>query len=749
MQTPVGPLEPPREPPPQTPQLALRVAVLGGVAVLLFAVLFFRLWVLQVLDVQAFQAQATENRERTVEVPAPRGMILDRKGRPLVRNRPGDRITFDMSANAELARACGRRPFTVIDSRPDETITRRRGRAMAKAIDALPTKKAQKRRARRIAEQRQQPTVRVWAGCAARSDVLQRLARLTKTPIGDFEDAIHFGLIRSPIEPVTLLTDAPRELVFFLKEHGRAFQGVRIQHGSVRYYPAQQTAAHLFGELTQISAAQLDNKDEYPGAKAGDVVGVGGVEGQYDRFLRGRDGELRLRVNAAGNPEGQVFVSQPTEPGANVRLTIDLDLQKAAEDALKEAVARSQVPGDQRLSADGGAIVALDVKTGAILALASFPSFNPNLLQGKTAEKERLRLGDKKGIGRIAPLFNRAVSGLYPPGSTFKPVTAIAAAQSHLVSPGDMLQCKGSLVVDGQRYNNFEPYVNTALDMRTALAQSCDTYFYQLGKRLYDATPRDGSREPQAEWGRNLGFGKLTKIDISGESAGVLPDIAYKRETYPGDLINNRWTSGDAVLSSIGQGDVQVTPLQIASLYAAIANGGTLVRPHLGEVVERPDGTTLRDLRKDFKPRGVVKIDPLLLSSIRAGLLSATHDDIGTADAVYRSFDPPVAGKTGTAQKAGKRDFAWFAGYAPADNPEIAVVALVEQGGFGGDIAAPAAGMVFAKWFGVNPPPWPVPVDTSNRTLPDANSPTWVLGPNGELVFTDDPASVQFNGTTP
>ena len=218
----------------------------------------------------------------------------------------------------------------------------------------------------------------------------------------------------------------------------------------------------------------------------------------------------------------------------------------------------------------------------------------------------------------------------------------------------------------------------------------------------------------------------------------MLPDIEYKRENAPpGDLITNRWTSGDAILQSIGQGDLEVTPLQVATLYATLANGGTLVKPHLAERIERPDGTKLADVPAPARRK--VGIDPFVLSSIRAGLLGATHDESGTADSTYAGFEPAVAGKTGTAEKAGKRDYAWFAGYAPADAPEIVVVAIVEQGGFGGDIAAPAAARVFAKYFDVEPPEWPPPSGQDEREPPAADAPTWVLGPDGQLVLHGRP----------
>ena len=236
--------------------------------------------------------------------------------------------------------------------------------------------------------------------------------------------------------------------------------------------------------------------------------------------------------------------------------------------------------------------------------------------------------------------------------------------------------------------------------MVQALTASCDTYFYELGQRLYNATPKSGNFEPQPLWAKRLGFGAQTGIDIGGDSPGNVPDYTYKKRRFGDDRVHNRWTSGDAVLQAIGQGDLEVTPLQIARLYSLIANGGTLVQPHVGASVYGQDGTLREKLTAS--PGTHVQLDPYMLAAVRKGLEGVTQDVNGTAYAAFKGFPIPVAGKTGTAEKLGKRDFAWFAGYAPANDPKLVVVCVIEQGGFGGVTAAPAVRQVLAKAFGVN-----------------------------------------------
>jgi penicillin-binding protein 2 len=264
----------------------------------------------------------------------------------------------------------------------------------------------------------------------------------------------------------------------------------------------------------------------------------------------------------------------------------------------------------------------------------------------------------------------------------------------------DQILCGKDLVVDGQRYKNFETDTNTYISLRTALSRSCDTYFYELGNRLYKATTRNGDRQPQPLWMRRLGFGAPTGLDIP-DAAGVAPDAEYKKKLFGKDPINNKWTSGDAVNASIGQGFVQVTPLQMATMYALIANGGTLVTPHLAATIEDPGGDVVKELR--FKARRKVDIDPFVLETIRSGLRGVTHDIDGTAAHAFAGFPVSVAGKTGTAQKPPLGDFAWFAGYAPIENPQLVAVAVIEQGGFGGVGAAAAVRDTFAAAFNARP----------------------------------------------
>ena len=339
----------------------------------------------------------------------------------------------------------------------------------------------------------------------------------------------------------------------------------------------------------------------------------------------------------------------------------------------------------------------MDPRTGAIRAMASNPGFDPAILAGPQGQKYWNQLARD---AKHSPLLNRALNGLYPAGSTFKPVTAFAAGASGLVRPDSQIQCSPQMIIDGQTYRNFESDINEPMNMFQALTASCDTYFYELGKRLYDATPKSGQFEPQPLWAKRLGFGANTGIDIGGDSPGSVPDAEYKHRRFGDDRVHNRWTSGDAILQAIGQGDLEVTPLQIARLYALIANGGTLVQPHVGASVFGQDGTLREKLTAS--PGTKVQLDPYMLAAVRKGLEGVVQDPNGTAYAAFRGFPIAVAGKTGTAEKLGKRDFAWFAGYAPAGDPKLVVVCVIEQGGFGGETAAPAVRQVMAKAFGID-----------------------------------------------
>ncbi len=682
-------------------RLGRRVAIIGGVAIVVTVVLILRLWSLQVLDVQSYRAQASSNGLRSISVPAPRGRILDSRGRVLVGNRPSNAVAIDPTRFPDLLTLCGRGLSGPADLRSSNE------RALHIADAALAANRLPKRqRMARLAEIERQisgsETVRAWSGCTKQFPQLRALAAVAGVTVATMEDAIHKAAVRAPFDSVVLAQDVDRDVLFFLKERAALYPGVRIVEETTRTYRTvrgadgklRPLASHLWGELAEVSAEQIQDQVTYRNAEPGDQVGQRGVERYFDHFLRGTNGSLERRVDAFGDPVGAIVRSQAAKPGDNVRLTIDSSLQATAEAALRDAIAYARTHG--RRSASGGALIAMDPRTGAILAMVSNPGFDPALLAGANGQAYWDTLvTDTKN----SPLLDRALAGRYPAGSTFKPVTAIAAVQARVAQSDSVIQCTPSMTIEGQTYRNFESGVNEPMNLVQAITSSCDTYFYELGKRLYDATPKTGQFEPQPLWARRLGFGARTGIDVGGDAAGSVPDSAYKFRRFGDDRIHNRWTTGDAILQSIGQGDVEVTPLQIARLYALIANGGMLVQPHVGAAVVGQDGTVREKLTS--APGTRVALDPYILATIRKGLEGVTQDPDGTAYTAFKGFPILVAGKTGTAEKLGKRDFAWFAGYAPATNPTLVVICVIEQGGFGGVTAAPAVRQVMAKAFGV------------------------------------------------
>jgi len=698
-------------PPPERPavtaegfdrdRIARRVAILSGVAIAIVVILILRLWSLQVLDVQSYRAQAISNGLRSIEVPAARGQILDDQGKVLVGSRPSNSVAIDPSRFPELLTLCGRDVAGPVDGRTGND----RALGISAALMTAQGLPKQQRIARINAIQKQitgTAQIRAWAGCTKKYPQLAELAGVAGISVAAMEDSIHAAAIRAPFDSIVLARDVNRDVLFYLKERAAQYPGVRIVEGTARAYRTSHAAhdktyplaPHLWGELAEVSAQQLQDQVTYRNAQPGDLVGQRGVERYFDRYLRGTNGSLQRQVNAFGDPVGPIVRSQAAKPGDNIRLTIDYGIQSASEAALREAIAYAKTHGHP--AAEGGAIIAMDPRTGAIRAMASNPGFDPAILAGSDGQKYWNTLASDT---KRSPLLDRAMTGLYPAGSTFKPVTAIAAIAARVAKPDSVIQCTPSTTIDGQTYRNFESGVNAPMNLVQAMTASCDTYFYELGKRLYDATPKTGQFEPQPLWARRLGFGAQTGIDIGGDAAGSVPDAAYKKRRFGDDRIHNRWTSGDAILQSIGQGDLQVTPLQIARLYALIANGGTLVQPHVGAAVYGQDGTMREKLTTP--PGQKVAIDPYALATIRKGLEGVTQDPNGTAYSAFQGFPIPVAGKTGTAEKLGKRDFAWFVGYAPANNPTLVVVCVIEQGGFGGVTAAPAVRQVLAKAFGI------------------------------------------------
>jgi len=636
-----------------TPALALRIGVLGMLALAVFAVLFLRLWALQVLSGSQYLRAAQNNQLRTVRVQAPRGPILDEFGHVLVTNRAGTEVQVRLSD--------------------------------------LPRDRAQ-----RVGE-------------------LHRLARVLDVP----ESQIGVTIRRhrsDPITPVRIKTGVSEAQVRYLTERQDDFPGIQVADTFIRSYPRGTLAAHMLGYVGEISPQQLKALRKQ-GYRAGDEIGQAGIESTYDRYLRGVPGEAKLVVDSLGRPRGRFKPAQLPRPGNALRLTVDLKLQRAAEQALQiglEDAHASQCIGCW--DANGGAVVALDPRDGSIRALASWPTFNPSLYAGRVSARalEAAGLTGKTASQRNYPALDRGIDAAYPPGSTFKPVTALAALEERILTPYSNLLCSGSYTKDGTTFHNWDPNASSWMNLPTALAASCDTYFYQVGYRFYGMPNRLGPR--MQAWASRFGFGASTGIDLGPERTGLLPTPEWRRATYTRKTdpccwrVDRLWKSGDSIQLAIGQKDLLVTPMQMARFYALIANGGRLVTPHLLMDVEQPPSNGQRGRPLPSAPPPApepTNLDAGALDIVRQGLFEATHASFGTSVGVFGSFPVAIAGKTGTAEKVldpgdgYPRIFnqAWWCGYGPADNPSLVVCALIENGGHGGTAAAPAALHVFEQYF--------------------------------------------------
>ena len=632
-----------------TPQLAFRVAILGFLTLAVFAVLFLRLWALQVLAGDKYVALANDNRVRTIRVEAPRGPIVDRNGHVLVTNVAGTRL--------ELWPA------------------------------DLP---------------------KTWS---AELRELRALSMVTGVPVQTMVAGLrqHFG---DPLTPVVVQNGLHRDQIFYLQEHAAEFPGVQLPRTYLRSYPYQSLAAQVLGYVGQIDAQEYKQLRSQ-GYAPTDSIGQAGIESTYDTYLRGRAGQAQLTVDSLGRPKGDATVQVQPRAGETLRLTLDINLQRAAERALQYGInlARTTHVGP---FADGGAIVAMNPNDGSILAMASNPTYEPAVFSTqKSPQKLAPLLNQIIAAKDNFPSLNRAMQVGYPPGSTFKPVTALAAMEEHLLSPTVPLHCTGSLTAYGQVFNNWDPLINQWIDLPTALAISCDTYFYQLGERFYQLPPNAG--HPLQGWANRFGLGEPTGIDIPGETTGLMPTPEWRRKLFSPPVCKTcteldwTWKPGYSIQLAIGQGDLLVTPLQMARLYAMIANGGNLVTPHIAEDVEAGNGgQVLRRFGAAApEPTGV---DPTALSYVRQGLEMATHSPIGTGYGVFGNFPVNIAGKTGSAEKLvtipgynpQKLTQSWWCGYGPYDGPQLVVCATIENGGEGGSAAAPAALKVFEQYFGKN-----------------------------------------------
>jgi penicillin-binding protein 2 len=602
--------------PTLTPQLAVRVALIGGIALAAFAVIFFRLWYLQVLSGDKYRAEANNNRVREIKVQAPRGQIVDRQGRLLVNNRTG------------------------------------------LAVKVTPGKLP------RDPEERQKLFKRLGKVLGARSK------RMEKNVATQFKAL--------PFSAATVKQDVPLPVVSYLLEHQEDFPGVTVERVFLRQYPHHQIGAHLFGTVGEVTKEELKDP-RYRGVSLGDRVGQAGIESQYDRFLRGKNGASRVQVDASGNLKGELSVRQPQQ-GRQLRLSIDLDVQKVGQQALAGGTGR-------------GAFVVMNVQNGEVVALGSQPSFDPNVFSKVIKQSDYKRLSDPNNG---APLTDRAIQGGYPTGSTFKLITATAALEGGLITPDTVEFDGGSLKVGGVTFKNAGGAVNGALALRKALTVSSDVFFYRLGLEANGA----GNGLLLQTWAHRLGLGRFTGIDLPNELPGLVPSPNWRNRLYKKKLTDRPWTPGDDINLAVGQGDLRANPLQMAVAYAAIANGGKVLAPRVGMRIEDSSGRAIQELQAPAERR--LKIKPEFRQAILEGLRGAASQPGGTSASVFKGFPIPVAGKTGTAEKgAGRPDQSWYVALAPYPSPKYVVAVTDEAGGFGADTAAPMARRILAQLFGV------------------------------------------------
>jgi penicillin-binding protein 2 len=542
----------------------------------------------------------------------------------------------------------------------------------------------------------------------------RRLGRVLRLSPRDILPRVIASLVQVPYADIRIKTDVTAAQRDYMEERKDQFPGVRVEQTYLRSYPNKSLAAQLIGTIGEISDRQLREK-RFKGVTQGTYVGQSGLESSYDRYLRGRDGAYRILVNALGERRGAVAARAP-RAGRQVKLTLDIGLQQAGERAL--------------LTAGGGrpgAFVALDPTTGAVYAMGSYPTYDPRELTKPfetKAEYDR-KFGEAAGD----PLFNRAIGGFYPTGSTFKPITAVAALAAGQTSPGRVVSDSGCIQIGARTIDvacNAGKVANGPVNLVRALQVSSDVYFYQMG---LDLNPI--SSHPLQRWAKRLGLGHQTGIDVPGEGSGLVPDPAWRaqrgrleakcrREKHipltadgptaaaQGCGISDMrpWTPGDETNLSVGQGDLQASPLQMAVAYSTIVNGGKVPRPHLGAEIQDDQGRLVQRLEAAAARRA--PLEPSWRDTIMEGLRMAAGAPGGTSYDVFKDWPHdryPIYGKTGTAERPGHADQSWYVAYAyDATRPDrhpIVIAATIEDSGFGAEYAAPAVRLMLSKWFNV------------------------------------------------
>lgn len=591
-----------------------RINATGIFAGTIIGALFMRLWNMQVISSSSYTEQAEKNRTRSISTHAARGRILDRNGAVLVGNRPSLVVLAEQSVLEDEAE-------------------------------------------------------------------LQILAALIGIPKAvlrlKIEDSSQ-GLQRGRV----IAVDVSRRVVSFINAHPSLFGGVAIEARSQRSYPLGSLAGQVLGYTGIITSEQLkasqDNQDEGKITyEPGDVVGQSGIEASYENVLQGIKGEQVVFVDADGNIVNHSS-SVEAQSGSDVVLTLDVDIQKAAEDSLSSTIKRLQEHG--KPDCFGGCAIAMDVTNGEIIAMASAPSFSPNMFVGGISSDDWDMLSSKSSHN---PLLNRGIGGQYPSASTIKPLSTLAALNEGIATPQSSYMCTGYWTGFGAAFGQY-CWLHTghgAMTLQTGITYSCDVVFYEVGKGFFYSSNKDGLQQMFKKWG----LGSKSQIDLPGELQGRIPDEAWKREyfaSYPDDA--KAWQGGDNTNLAIGQGDLLVTPLQMLCVYAGIANRGSIPQPHLMKSIK---STSNSGSIIDYKCSTRISVDEKdeYMDLIQRGLYGVIYEESQAQASHFTNMKEKVAGKTGTAETSHETPTGWFIAYAPYDKPRYVVASVLENSGFGSD----------------------------------------------------------------
>ncbi|MBD3309141.1 penicillin-binding protein 2 [candidate division KSB3 bacterium] len=592
-----------------TTKASFRLKVYSVIVLMLFAVLFVRLWHLQIIQGSTYWVKSEENRIRLLRVKAPRGIISDTDGFALVRNRPSFNVFIIQEDVQNL----------------ENTAKRLEGLLPISHEDILKKVKASRR-----------PT----------------------------------------FEPILIYRDVNLKTVAYLEEHKIELPGVLVEVEPLRYYIYDSSACHVLGYLGEITEEQLKDKDTYPDSRQGDLIGKSGIEKTFNLYLKGNAGGKQVEVNAYGREIGIMSQKNPV-PGHNITLTLNLRIQLLAEEAME---------------GKSGAVVAVNPQNGHILAMVSRPAFNPNLFAGELSSTDWNRLSTDAS----KPFRNRTIQSHYAPGSTFKIMVGSALLQNGVVKENTVLHCAGSVHLANTRKRCWKAGGHKYLTIKQALEQSCNVFFYRAGLEL--------GIDELSRYAKAFGFGQRSNIELPNEVPGLIPTRDWKKE-FNGE----RWYPSETMDAAIGQGFVTVTPLQLANMVATVANGGTFYQPMLVKKITKANG----DLVKEYQPTEIrqLPIQEQFLQIIREGMWMVVNGKRGTARG-SQIEDFEFAGKTGTAQVVrmkGRddqeslpehlRDHGLFVGFAPIENPEIALAIVVENGMGGSRSAAPVAKFILERLY--------------------------------------------------